>query len=55
MMRFNCHWARMEDSGIPIGDSFFRFCCLTDQGSPSVMQHVVSVEPSSLVLHSIYP
>ena len=25
----------------------------TDQGSPSVMQHVVSVEPSSLLLHSI--
>ena len=27
-------------------------CCLTDQGSPSVMQHIVSVESSSLLLHS---
>ena len=25
---------------------------LTDQGSPSVMQHIVSVESSSLLLHS---
>ena len=27
-------------------------CCLTDQGSLSVMQHIVSVESSSLLLHS---
>ena len=26
--------------------------CLTDQGSLSVMQHIVSVESSSLLLHS---
>ena len=26
--------------------------CLTDQGSPSVMQHIVSVKSSSLLLHS---
>ena len=32
--------------------SDFQCCCLTDQGSPSDMQHVVSVEPSSLLLHS---
>ena len=25
---------------------------LTDQGSPSVLQHIVSVESSSLLLHS---
>ena len=33
----------------------FRFpvVFLTDQGPPSVMQHVVSVVPSSLLLHSI--
>ena len=34
----------------------FRFsvdrCCLTDQGSPSVMPHIVSVVSSSLLLHS---
>ena len=30
-----------------------KWCCLTEQGSPSVMQHVVSVESSSLLLHSI--
>ena len=29
-------------------------CCLTDQGPPSVMQHIVSVESSSLLLHSLY-
>ena len=32
-------------------DGFF-LCCLTDQGSPSVMQHFVSVASSSLLLHS---
>ena len=32
--------------------SGFQWCCLTDQGSPSVMQHIVSVESSSLLLHS---
>ena len=32
--------------------SVFQWCCLTDQGSPSVMQHIVSVESSSLLLHS---
>ena len=31
----------------------FQWCCLTDRGSPSVMQHIVSVESSSLLLHSI--
>ena len=29
-----------------------QWCCLTNQGSPSVMQHVVSVESSSLLFHS---
>ena len=29
------------------------FCCLADQRSPSVVQHVVSVESSALLLHSI--
>ena len=32
--------------------SDFQWCCLTDQGSSSVMQHTVSVESSSLLLHS---
>ena len=32
--------------------SDFQLCCLTDQGSPSVMQNIVSVESSSLLLHS---
>ena len=32
--------------------SDFQWCCLTDQGSPSVMQHIVSVKSSSLLLHS---
>ena len=39
-----------------IGSSFasdFQWCCLADQESPSVTQHVVSVESSSLLLHSI--
>ena len=33
----------------------FRFpvCCLADQGSLSVIQHVVSVESSSLLFHGI--
>ena len=31
----------------------FQWCCLTDRGSPTVMQHVMSVESSSLLLHSI--
>ena len=30
--------------------SDFQWCCLTDHGSPSVMQRVVSVESSSLLL-----
>ena len=34
-------------------DDLLLWCCLTDKGSPSVMQHVVSVESSSLLLHSI--
>ena len=34
-------------------DGLIQLCCLADQGSPSVMQHVVSVESSSLLLHSI--
>ena len=34
--------------------SDFQSCCLTDKRSPSVMQHVVSVESlTSLLLHSI--
>ena len=32
--------------------SYFQWCRLTDQGSPSVMQQIVSVESSSLLLHS---
>ena len=32
--------------------SDFQWYCLTDQGPPSVMQHIVSVESSSLLLHS---
>ena len=32
--------------------SDFQRCCLTDQGSPSVMQHIESVDSSSLLLHS---
>ena len=32
--------------------SDFQWCCLTDQGSPSVMQHIVSVKSLSLLLHS---
>ena len=31
----------------------FQWCCVTDQGSPSVMQQIVSVESSSLLIHSI--
>ena len=34
-------------------DGLIQLCCLADQGSPSVMQHVVSVESSSLLLHCI--
>ena len=37
MTRFNCHWARMEDSGIPIGDSFLVF------SSPEPQAHKVSL------------
>ena len=33
-------------------NSDFQWCCLTDQGSPSVMQHIVSAESSSLLPHS---
>ena len=32
--------------------SYFQCCCLAVQGSPTVTQHVVSVEPSSLLHHS---
>ena len=32
--------------------SDFQCCCLTDKGSPSVMQHILSVESLSLLLHS---
>ena len=32
--------------------SDFQWCFLTDQVSPSVMQNIVSVESSSLLLHS---
>ena len=32
--------------------SDFQWCCLADQGSPSVMQHIVFVESLSLLLHS---
>ena len=42
--------------GLNLGSSFtsdFQLCCLADQGSPSVTQLVVSVESSSLPLHSI--
>ena len=31
----------------------FQWCCLADQGYPSVTQHVVSVESSFLLLHSV--
>ena len=31
--------------------SDFQWCCLTDQGSPYVMQHIVYVESSTLLLH----
>ena len=37
------------------GDSLFLqiwCCCLTSQGSPTAMQHVVSVDSSSLILYS---
>ena len=30
--------------------SDFQLCCMADQGSPFVTQHVVSVESSSLLL-----
>ena len=33
--------------------SDFKWCYLAEQGSPSVMQHVLSVESSSLLLHCI--
>ena len=33
--------------------SDFQLCCLADQESPSVTQHVVSVQSSFLLLHSI--
>ena len=33
--------------------SDFQWGCLADQASPSVTQHVVSAESSSLLLHSI--
>ena len=44
--------------GLNVLSSFasdFQCCCLTDQGSPSVIQHIVSVESSSLLLHSYCP
>ena len=31
----------------------FQWCSSADQGSPSITQHIVSVESSSLLLHSI--
>ena len=34
--------------------SDFQWCCLTDQGSRSVMQDIVSVESSCLLLHSFF-
>ena len=34
-------------------DDLRLWCCLADQGSPFVTQHVVYVESSSLLLHSI--
>ena len=54
---FNCtpvDWAS-DSMMAPTYSSFasdFQWCCLTDQGSPSVMQHIVSIESSSLLLHS---
>ena len=33
--------------------SDFPWCCLAIKGSPAVTQHVVYVESSSLLLHSI--
>ena len=33
--------------------SDFQWCFLADQGSPSLVRHVVSVESSSLLLYSI--
>ena len=33
--------------------SDFQWCCFTDQESPSVVQHVVYVEPLFLLLYSI--
>ena len=39
--------------GLSFFASDFQWCCLTDQGSPSAMQHIVSVESSSLLLHSL--
>ena len=46
----------MESSNLIFSASFasdFRWCCLAGHGSPSVTQHVVSVESSSLLLYSI--
>ena len=34
--------------------SDFQWCCLTYQGSPVTMQHVVSVESSSLIFHNLF-
>ena len=45
-------WSTGAELVLFIG-SVFQWCCLTDKGSPSVMQHVVSFKFSSLLLHSI--
>ena len=34
--------------------SDFQWCCLAVQRSPSVTEHVVSVESSSLILHGTF-
>ena len=49
LCNFFCVFFLADDSSFA---SDFQWCCLTDQGSPSVMQHIVSVESSSLLLHS---
>ena len=52
---FNCTpVGRASDSMMAPTYSDFQWCCLTDQGSPSVMQYIVSVESSSLLRHSYF-
>ena len=44
-------------TGVQLVISFtsdFQRCCLAVQGSPTVMEHVVSVQPSSLILHGTF-